>query len=67
MCGMTNPLINGDPCPCCGQPIQTDDPVMLVALTYIAELLGAVRPGDATTDRKGGFESRPVAGAAGQE
>ena len=26
---MTKPIKNGDPCPYCGQPIQTDDPVML--------------------------------------
>lgn len=43
---MMKVLKPGDPCPCCGQPIQTDDPVMLVALTCIAELLGAVRPDD---------------------
>ena len=43
---MTKPLKNGDPCPCCGQPIQTDDPGLLVALTWLAELLGAARPDD---------------------
>ena len=26
----------GDPCPCCGQPIKTDDPDMLMVLSWIA-------------------------------
>ena len=26
----------GDPCPCCGQPIKTDDPEKLWLLTVIA-------------------------------
>lgn len=26
----------GDPCPCCGQPIQTTDPLKLAVLTAIA-------------------------------
>lgn len=29
-------LIPGDPCPCCGQPIVTDDPMVLDLLTVIA-------------------------------
>lgn len=27
----------GDPCPCCGQPIKTNDPAILALLTYIRE------------------------------
>lgn len=27
----------GDPCPCCGQPIKTSDPVILAILTRIRE------------------------------
>ena len=27
----------GDPCPCCGQPIKTNDPAILALLTYIQE------------------------------
>lgn len=28
----------GDPCPCCGQPIKTNDPEILSLLTYIQEI-----------------------------
>ena len=28
-------LRRGDPCPCCGQPIETDDPDVLALLTEI--------------------------------
>ena len=28
-------LQKGDPCPCCGQPIKTDDPDVLALLTEI--------------------------------
>lgn len=44
----------GDPCPCCGQPILTEDPDKLLLLTYLGRVLSA--------DRK----SRPEAGAADQ-
>ena len=27
----------GDPCPCCGEPIKTDDPFLLKILTDIAD------------------------------
>ena len=27
----------GDPCPCCGQPIKTTDPVILALLTHIRD------------------------------
>lgn len=27
----------GDPCPCCGQPIRTEDPDLLAMLTYIRD------------------------------
>lgn len=30
-------LQQGDPCPCCGQPIKTDDPDVLQLLTAISE------------------------------
>lgn len=30
-------LKTGDPCPCCGEPIKTDDPFLLKILTDIAE------------------------------
>lgn len=30
-------LKTGDPCPCCGEPIKTDDPFLLEILTDIAE------------------------------
>ncbi len=30
-------LTKGDPCPCCGMPISTDDPMILKILTDIAE------------------------------
>lgn len=30
-------LKTGDPCPCCGQPIKTDDPFLLQILTDIAD------------------------------
>ena len=29
-------LRTGDPCPCCGQPIQTTDPELLELLNWIA-------------------------------
>lgn len=29
-------LRKGDPCPCCGQPIKTDDPDILRLLSLIA-------------------------------
>lgn len=33
-------LKTGDPCPCCGQPIRTDDPDRLLALNWLAWVLG---------------------------
>ncbi len=30
-------LRTGDPCPCCGQPIKTTDPVLLRLLTCIRD------------------------------
>lgn len=30
-------LKTGDPCPCCGQPIKTNDPEILEIMTYIQE------------------------------
>lgn len=32
-----NMLRTGDPCPCCGQPIKTMDPVLLRLLTLIRD------------------------------
>ena len=34
---MPNMLRTGDPCPCCGQPIKTADPVLLRLLTAIRD------------------------------
>ena len=28
----------GDPCPCCGQPIQSDDPMVLYLLSWIGQM-----------------------------
>lgn len=28
----------GDPCPCCGQPIKTDNPEVLYMLSWIADM-----------------------------
>lgn len=30
----------GDPCPCCGEPIKTDDPDALLMLNWIVALKG---------------------------
>ena len=30
-------LKQGDPCPCCGQPIKTTDPAILAVLTHIRD------------------------------
>ena len=30
----------GDPCPCCGMPIKTDDPDRLLALNWLAYVMG---------------------------
>lgn len=35
-----NILRPGDPCPCCGQPIKTTDPVLLRLLTCIRDAIG---------------------------
>lgn len=34
---MPDMLQTGDPCPCCGQPIKTTDPVLLRLLTCIRD------------------------------
>ena len=34
---MPDILQTGDPCPCCGQPIKTTDPVLLRLLTAIRD------------------------------
>lgn len=35
---MDKPMLKqGDPCPCCGQPIKTTDPALLEVLTYIRD------------------------------
>lgn len=34
---MPNMLRTGDPCPCCGKPIKTKDPVLLRLLTLIRD------------------------------
>lgn len=45
----------GAPCPCCGEPIKTNDPDRLLALNWLAWAMGARKKG------------RPVSGAAGQD
>ena len=35
------PLKTGEPCPCCGQPIQTTDPGTLYVLGWIKTMSGA--------------------------
>ena len=37
-------LKKGDPCPCCGNPIPTDDEVTLGLLTVLAERMGLPLP-----------------------
>ena len=32
-----NMLRTGDPCPCCGQPIKTTDPVLLRLLSFLRD------------------------------
>ena len=51
----TELLKPGDPCPCCGQPIKTSDPDKLLALGWLAGVLGS------------GEKRRPGDGAAAQE
>lgn len=36
---MSNMLRTGDPCPCCGQPIKTTDPVLLRLLTLMRDVM----------------------------
>jgi len=31
-------LKTGDPCPCCGQPIRSKDPAVLMVLTWISQV-----------------------------
>lgn len=33
-------LKSGDPCPCCGQPILTNDPDKLLLLSWLAGQIG---------------------------
>ena len=35
----SNILRTGDPCPCCGQPIKTTDPVLLRLLTLMRDVM----------------------------
>lgn len=37
-------LKKGDPCPCCGQPLATDNKLILVLMTSLAEMLGLPLP-----------------------
>lgn len=34
---MPDMLQTGDPCPCCGQPIKTTDPVLLRLLSFLRD------------------------------
>lgn len=45
----------GDPCPCCGMPIKTEDPDKLLVLNWLAWVMGMQK------------KDRPEAGAAGQD
>lgn len=45
----------GDPCPCCGMPIKTEDPDKLLVLNWLAWVMGMQK------------KDRPVSGAAGQD
>lgn len=37
---MDNILKPGDPCPCCGMPIKTNDPDKLLAMNWLAWAMG---------------------------
>ena len=39
-------LKTGDPCPCCGQPIKTTDPLLLQLLTRIRDDMEAAKNGE---------------------
>lgn len=39
-------LKTGDPCPCCGQPIKTTDPLLLKLLTRIRDDMEAAKNGE---------------------
>lgn len=55
-CGVMDKILKpGDPCPCCGMPIKTGDPDKLLALNWLAWVMG---------ERK---RDRPEAGAALQD
>ena len=34
----------GDPCPCCGMPIKTEDPSILLLLSAMADIMGKPVP-----------------------
>lgn len=36
----------GDPCPCCGQPIKTTDPILLQLLTRIRDEMEDTKNGN---------------------
>jgi len=46
-----NMLKRGDPCPLCGQPIQTDDEDALLALTLLREHLEIAEVAGAAVSR----------------
>ena len=46
-------LRKGDPCPCCGSPIPTDNEVTLAFLTILAEKKGLPLPPDERGDDNG--------------
>ena len=39
-------LKKGDPCPCCGQPLATDNKLTLALMTSLAEMRGMPLPAD---------------------
>lgn len=65
---MSELLKPGDPCPCCGEPIQTNDPDRLLVLSWLAQMLGVPGKGRLTGDEDPGPDpdrtNRPEPGAA---
>ena len=42
-------LQTGDPCPCCGRPIKSEDPEVLALLTLIRDSMALAEPGNRDT------------------
>lgn len=50
-------LRKGDPCPCCGNPIPTDDEATLGLLTVLAERMGLPVPPAALSEETSNVRS----------